>query len=135
MWYAVYEIATGELKSHGSVVASDQVLADKGWTKKEFLEQPSSNLMWNPATLEYDLTAPSAVPNWTIADFLDRFTSAERVAIRVAAKTNDTLADRLEMIKLVGEFPANHPKLAPFLTYLVGEGLLTAQRATEIGTY
>lgn len=135
MWYAVYEIATGELKSQGSVVAPDNVLSAKGWTKKEFTDPPASNMMWNPATLEFDLPAPAEIPTWTIADFLDKFTSAERVAIRAAAKTNDTLADRLEMIKLVGQFRADHPKLEPFLTYLVGQGLLTTQRATEIGTY
>lgn len=72
----------------------------------------------------------TAVP-YTKHEFLSRFTSAERIAVRVASRTNENVLDFVEMLNASGGV---HMVLArPGLQYLAAIGNLTAERAAEIG--
>lgn len=64
-------------------------------------------------------------------EFLGRFTSAERVAIRDIAKTDPIVEDFMEMMKLSGNVSLILAR--PGLDYLVSIGKLTPSRAAEIG--
>jgi cell division inhibitor SulA len=64
-------------------------------------------------------------------EFLDRFTTAERVGIREAAKTNPVVEDFMEMMKLSGNVSLVLAR--PGLQYLAAIGKLTAPRAAAIG--
>lgn len=64
-------------------------------------------------------------------EFLSRFTSAERIAIRTEAKTDPVVQDFMAMMELSGNV---NPVLAqPGLNYLVSIGKLTAERAIALG--
>jgi hypothetical protein len=68
---------------------------------------------------------------WTKFEYLERFTAAERVAIRRRAKTDPFVEDYLELMNASGGV---YPKLArPGLTYLAQLGDLTPERAAIIG--
>lgn len=74
--------------------------------------------------------AGTSVP-LTRFQFLDRFTSAERVSIRDAAKTNPIVEDFMEMMKLSGNVSLALAR--PGLQYLASIDRLTQERANEIG--
>lgn len=63
--------------------------------------------------------------------FLERFTTIERVGIRAAAKTDQIVEDFMEMMKLSGNVSLALAR--PGLQYLVSIGKLTPTRASEIG--
>lgn len=68
---------------------------------------------------------------WTKFEYLERFTSTERVAIRRRAKTDPIVEDFMELMNASGGI---YPSLArPGLTYLTQLGDLTAERAAAIG--
>lgn len=64
-------------------------------------------------------------------EFLSRFTTAERVGIRDAAKTNPIIEDFMKMMELSGTVVLALAR--PGLTYLVSVDKLTAERAAVIG--
>jgi hypothetical protein len=129
-WFAVYEADTGILKSSGSVIA-DKLPA--GWLAKEFAVRPDDKL-WNPTTLDFDIDPPIPAQVWSAVDFMQRFTVAERIAIRIAQKTDPVVEDIFEMVKVAQTIRSDHSMVVQGLVYLQSVGLLTADRATEIGS-
>ena len=73
-----------------------------------------------------------AVRSLTKREYLGRFTQAERVAIRTAAKQSAELEDYLELLALSEDINLDDPDLVLGLTMLEGTGLITAGRAAEI---
>lgn len=132
-WYAIHD-ADGNLRSVGTVLADDATLAAKGLTKR-LLPGQLNGKIWNPATRDFDITPPSAVPVWTRFEFLSRFTAEERIAMRNLRKTNGALDDFMAMVETAGELRADHPMITQGLAYLVARGWLTKVRADEIGAY
>ena len=66
---------------------------------------------------------------------MERFTSAERQALRALAATNATAADALEMLRAQGEnggIPNNDTKFLQRMQQLVTAGVLTAARRDAI---
>ena len=72
-WYAVYESATGRLVSTGTSVASDDVLADKGYEKNEYpAPLDMADYMWDATKRDFVLRVdPGPVTGPTFDDVLD----------------------------------------------------------------
>ena len=69
---------------------------------------------------------------WTKLEYLRRFTQAERIAIRTAAKTVAQLEDYLALLELADEVRSDDPDIVGALAMLEGAGLIGAGRAGEI---
>lgn len=66
-------------------------------------------------------------------DFLARFTSDERIAVRTAAKTDGVVEDFMELLKITDVIHPNHAMAQQGLAYLTSIGVLTSERAELIG--
>lgn len=77
------------------------------------------------------LIAGTALP-LTRLEFLSRFTVAERVAIRSAAKTDAIIEDFLAMLEAAQSVIPSHPDTVAGVGYLVQSGLLLPARAAEV---
>lgn len=69
---------------------------------------------------------------WTSYEFLLRFTVGERAAFRIAAETDQQVADFIQLSSAAQEIFNNDPVTVAGMDYLVSVGLLTRQRADEI---
>lgn len=69
---------------------------------------------------------------FTKLEYLRLFTSAERIAIRDAAKQSPELEDYLEMLKLSDEINTGDPDTIAAVTMLELVGLIAAGRAQEV---
>jgi hypothetical protein len=65
-------------------------------------------------------------------DFLNRFTAAERVAIRTAAQTNGAIADYVAMLDAAPSVVLTDPLTMGGVQALEAAGLIGAGRAAEI---
>lgn len=65
-------------------------------------------------------------------EFFDRFTPAERAAIRAQSASDPTTADILQSFGLAAVIVNTDPRVVAGIDYLVSVGLLTSGRATEI---
>lgn len=130
MWYAVYRSIDGSLASGGSSVAD--VLPD-GMAAKSFPARPDPARLWNAATLDWDIDAPAPVQAWTPLEFMQRFTVAERVAVRAARLTDPVIDDFLALLEMAGDVRSDSATVQQGLGYLVSVNLLTGARAAGIG--
>ena len=114
-------------------------LVRKGWTVRPSPPSISDTqtAAWNGSEwVVRDLTADElAAKNrrqWTAAEFLARFTTAEMVGIITAARTDA----EVELIKISlavnTTIHSDNPQLLQSLAALVGKGLLTSQRRDEV---
>ena len=65
-------------------------------------------------------------------DFLRRFTPTERKGIWAAARTNDDLADLVQLLTAATFVRPDDPVVIGGMTMLAAAGLLTRRRADEI---
>lgn len=129
-WFAVYRIADGALMSVGTVVADDATLAAKGFAKLDLgASRPEG--VWNPASLAFD-PPPPAPRTLTPSTFKQRFTLAERTAIRAAGATDMVIADYLDILATARDVDLNDANVVAGLDYMVGQALITASRKDEI---
>ncbi len=75
---------------------------------------------------------PVVAMTWTKLEYLRRFTQAERIAIRTAAKSVAQLEDYLQLMELAGEVRSDDPDVVAALAMLEGAGLIGVGRAQEI---
>ena len=68
----------------------------------------------------------------TKLEYLRRFTTAERVAIRAAAATNPVLDDYLKLMELAQEINLDDPDTVAAVQMLEQSGLIAAGRAAEV---
>ena len=82
-WYAIYRTSDGRLRAEGSTPSgfSAAQLATRGLAEKSFAGDRPAN-QWNPATLEYDIAPPDVFELTSPVAFFNRFTNAERNALR-----------------------------------------------------
>jgi len=66
-------------------------------------------------------------------EFLRRFTTAERIGVRAAALVNPIIGDFMDLLDRAGVVQRGDADLMMGLQYLVSQGLLTPERAVEIG--
>ena len=76
--------------------------------------------------------APVLAMTWTKLEYLRRFTQAERIAIREAAKQSPALDDYLMLLELAEEVRSDDPDIISALTMLEAAGLIGTGRAGEI---
>jgi ABC-type cobalamin/Fe3+-siderophores transport system ATPase subunit len=77
-------------------------------------------------------TADESRKVYTAYQFLLRFTPQERAAYRLAAKTDDTVADFMALAQAAQEIVSDDPMTVAGMDYLVNIGILTEQRKGEI---
>jgi hypothetical protein len=92
------------------------------------INQTTVNQVW---TIR-NKTADELRITWTAYQFLNRFTYAERAAYRVAAKTDDIVADFMGLAQAAQEVLSDDPTTIQGMDYLVSIGVLTQQRRNEI---
>lgn len=129
-WYAVYHISDGQLHSLGQSPADDAALTAVGMAKKDVgPTQPQGP--WNPVTRLFD--PPPPPPNiLTPSGFKQRFTQAERVAIRAAADSDTVIDDLLDILATAQDVDMADPNVTGGLDYMESQGLITATRKDEI---
>jgi hypothetical protein len=128
MWYAVYDMATGALVSVGTVIADP---LPSGMSSQALVAEPTG-LRWNTTTLAFEPPASTLPDSWTVYEFLKRFTSAERIAIRTLAKTDVNAEDFMHLLDQSGDVIRSNPDVLAGLNYLVSTGKLAAGRPSEI---
>lgn len=107
------------LRSAG--VNSDYVLEErKAHIEEELLARATAR----------SIVTGSEVP-YTKHEFLSRFTASERIAIRNRAKTDDIVMDFMEMLNASGGVYMTLGRQG--VAYLQAIGILTAERAAQIG--
>ena len=115
-------------KSDGQEVYRYNADAPIEWSGMEFVTHDH--------TPEADASGITDVPivamTWTKLEYLRRFTQAERIAIRGAAKVVPELEDYLQLLELATEVRSDDPDIASALAMLEGAGLIGAGRAGEI---
>jgi len=65
-------------------------------------------------------------------EYLRRFTQAERIAIRQAAKQSEVLEDYLRLLELAEEINTGDPDTTAAVQMLEAAGLLASGRAAEV---
>lgn len=125
--------AVGEWRGTGAF----PVPPDDSWVFIDVTTRPGAlvGFSYDPATDTF--AAPAAPPNYgravSVRDFLQLFTAAERKAIRVAAGTDDDVADWYALATAGSErIRLRHPTTIAGLQFLVAKGLLTAARRDAI---
>lgn len=76
--------------------------------------------------------APKVQRTCTPLELMDRFTEVEQLAVIGAAKQNDALGLWYDRLKMASFVDLDDERVADGLTALVGGGLITAARKTEI---
>jgi hypothetical protein len=71
-------------------------------------------------------------PKYTSYEFLLRLTAQERAAIRISAKTDDIVADFLQLSQAAQEIICDDPETILGMDYLVSIGIFSEQRKNEI---
>jgi hypothetical protein len=128
MFYAVYELATGALRSVGSVVADP--LPD-GLAALELSGAPDFGAVaWDPATRAFAPRPPAV--ELSAEAFRERFTFAERVAIKQAAAADARVAVLMEDVGAKATIRLTHPRTVSGLGLLQLVGAVTPERAAEI---
>lgn len=87
------------------------------------------------AQYNHILKKPEAVPvprTITKLEYLRRFTTEERVAIRAAASVNPVLDDYLKLMELAQEINLDDPDTVAAVQMLEQSGLIAAGRAAEV---
>jgi hypothetical protein len=99
------------------------------WSGMEFVTHDHAPEAVDPSA---PTDAPIVAMTWTKLEYLRRFTQAERIAIRGAAKVVPELEDYLQLLELASEVRSDDPDIASALAMLEGAGLIGAGRAQEI---
>lgn len=90
---------------------------------------------WNPTTKAFDIPKPPPEARLTRVQFMQRFTTPERIAIRTARATDPVVEDFMQMVELAEYISNQDPNLEPGLGYLAQQGLITSDRIAEIAGF
>ena len=97
-------------------------------------DAPQVGMSYDAATDTF--TPPPAPPDYgrtvSAREFLQLFTGPERKAIRLAAKTDDDVADWFALAQVPEPIRLKHPTTLGGLNFVVAKGLLTAARRDAI---
>lgn len=127
-WYAVFD-GDGNLVSSGTVVADDAALAAAGYSKVVLSEDPTGKV-WNPSEGQFEPppAPPIYMPTW---EWIQRFTPEEYAAIKNSA--DPAVSMFLLMLTTTSQLNIALPVVQNGLSYLVSQGILSGDRAAEIG--
>lgn len=129
--YAVYDTATGELRSVGTVVADP---LPEGLAAVELDEAPDlAAHEWSPELLGFVPRTPDPLGRTLTSDeFRQRYTFQERVAAKELAATDVRVAVLEEDVRSAPVIRLGHPRTVAGVQLLVSVGVLTEARAAEI---
>ena len=144
-WHAVYKTSDGSLQSIGQSVASDTVLASKGFDKIQYTENPmTGDVRWNPSTLVFDVQPIYRKPV-TVGAILDLFTGQERETLFKAFKrglkpdntafsnnARDKIDAFVEWMKTSQRVSLDHPYFIQSVNTMETVGIIGVGRAAEI---
>lgn len=85
-----------------------------------------------PAVPAWATNLPNANRAVSALKFLERFTKAERIALRRAARINDNLGDWLEMLRAAQEVDLDDPRTVSGIQVFADAGLIDPSRVQEI---
>lgn len=109
---------------------------DASWVFIDVTDRPGAQLGYSYDALTDTFAAPPAQPDYgktvDAREFMLRFTAGERKAIRLAAKTDDDIADWYAIAQVPTPIRLKHPTTLAGLDALVTKGLLTAARRDAI---
>ena len=108
---------------------------DKTWVFVDVSKRPAQvGMTYDAATDTF--TPPPAPPDYgktvSAREFLQLFTGPERKAIRLAAKTDDDVADWFALAQVPEPIRLKHPTTIGGLAFVVAKGLLTSARRDAI---
>lgn len=110
-----------------------EYLADVGLDTSAVMAQRAANIQAELQAVEaITLAAASYEIPLTATEFLDRFTTSERMAIRSASKTNQVVEDLLDYLSKTSGILRTSAKATQGLDYLTSLGLIAATRKAEI---
>lgn len=113
-----------------SVSSSSAIAAPDGFVIEEREGAlPQSLDWWDQASRKFVKPEPRII---TRLEFISRLNITERVAIREAAKTDQILADIMELLSMAEEINLDDPRTNQSIGYMASVGLITPSRMTEI---
>lgn len=128
IWYAVYDNTSGALFSVSTVLGPlPSNLSAKSF---DVPAQPDPRA-WHTANLDFSVVIPT-VYTWTTLEFMRRFTSAERIAIRNKAQTDSNVDDFMDLMRRAPAIHSNDADVNSGLNYFVSLGLITSARKSVI---
>ena len=141
-WFAVYDVATGALKSSGSRV-SPTFVEDRDlrraagedvpdWGVKELTSRPVDGMGWNPATLDWDIAPQPVAHVWTAKEFVLLFKMSEWMHIQGLRPIDPIVDYFFSMTEVYDVIHSDHPSVVQGLAYLVEFSDLTPERETAI---
>lgn len=116
-------------------VAADAPGPESPWVRMTLAEYADYRSAHQEAYDAWAATQPAAAapsPRWTPLEFLQRFTAAERAAVR--ASTDPDVQDFADLLRASGEVAAEHPITIQGLNLMVALDLITPSRAAQILT-
>lgn len=101
-------------------------------TTVDLTENPSAQIGDSYADNVFSPALLATQNEITSYEFFNLFTKEERVAIRTAAKSSVDLEDWLSLAQAAQTIDLAHPDVDAGLSMIVGAGLLTSDRKTQI---
>lgn len=127
-WFAIVD-GSGALVSTGTVIADEAELAARGLRALPIDIDPTGKV-WDETALTF-IDPPAPTVTLPRMDFIQRFTALEFMAVR---KSDDPMVQFLfYQLDRTDHVQVSSHAIQEGLQYLVGVGILTAQRAAEIG--
>lgn len=131
----ILQVKNGVAMSEWSGTGPLPVPTDGTWTFVDVTERPSAQVGDSYNGFTDTFTAPTVPDYGATVDaraFQLLFTTAERIAIRTAAASNEVIADWARLAELPLPIRLKHPNTLAGLAGLVAATLLTEERATAI---
>lgn len=131
------QIKSGLAQSEWQGSGAMPVPPDATWTFVDVTDRPDAPQVGMTYDIATDtFSAPAAPPDYgrtvSAREFLQLFTGPERKAIRLAAKTDDDVADWFALAQVPEPIRLKHPTTLAGLNFVVAKGLLTAARRDAI---
>lgn len=128
-WYAVYDIATGNLKATGTKVA-DELPA--GLAAKSFdYNVQAKDKQWDSALLDF-VTVDAPKQPLLPFEFKNRFTLEEHAALIAASASDAVLAAFLDRVNTAPVIRLDDAQTIAGVQYIVAKGLVSSARGGEV---
>jgi hypothetical protein len=126
-YYVVFEPSSGTL--YGLTTIDGYVPPDQYILESREGDLPKSISLWDTTSRSFN-SVNEAI---TKLQFLSRFTTEERIAIRQHAMTDPVIDDFLKLLDISQEVDVKSEMTQQGLQYLVYKGIILANRVSEIG--
>jgi len=131
--YTIFDTTTGEDISVGTsepTLKVGQSFRATAYDPNRHADR-TKRYVWNTETRDYDET-DSRRGILSPAEFMQRFTVQERIAIRGERGTDPVVHDFLSLLEVAQNVDLDDPATVAGVGYLVSVNLLTAERATLV---